>query len=204
MKVYVGQTRAKKLIAYLEALGFGECTQPTEVPPRRSPWFLDNGAFGAWKAGAPFDDVAFLRALECDLSPEWVVCPDIVAGGHSSLEFSEEWRPRLGGQPAYLAVQDGMVTGDVAGVASSYAGLFVGGTVDWKLETGAAWVELAHSLGIPCHVGRVGTAKRVRWAFDIGADSIDSCLPLWSRGKLDTFVRALEDCRRQATFWGSL
>lgn len=49
-----------------------------------------------------------------------------------------------------------------------------------------------HRRGLPCHVGRVGTARRIAWAKRIGADSIDSCLPLWSRENLDSFLRALD------------
>ena len=69
--------------------------------------------------------------------------------------------------------------------------LFVGGTIEWKLRTGHKWVELAHEQGIRCHIGRVGSMKRVIWARKIGADSIDSSLPLFSREKLDRFLRAL-------------
>jgi len=69
--------------------------------------------------------------------------------------------------------------------------LFVGGTVEWKFKTGHEWVELAHSYGLICHIGRVGSMKRVIWARRIGADSIDSSLPLFSREKLERFLRAL-------------
>jgi len=79
-----------------------------------------------------------------------------------------------------------------------FAGVFVGGTLEWKLDTGAAWVQFAHKQGLPCHVGRVGTAKRVRWAIDIGADSIDSCLPLWSSENLGQFLGALDYGKRQS------
>lgn len=55
-----------------------------------------------------------------------------------------------------------------------------------------AWVRFAHARGMPVHIGRVGTARRVRWARRIGADSIDSCVPLWSRENLDVFAAALD------------
>ena len=53
------------------------------------------------------------------------------------------------------------------------------------------WVKVAHELGVKCHIGRVGTARRVRWAARIGADSIDSALPLWSKENLAVFIDAL-------------
>lgn len=43
-----------------------------------------------------------------------------------------------------------------------------------------------------CHVGRVGTAKRVAWARRIGATSIDSSLPLWSVENLRSFRVAVD------------
>jgi len=61
----------------------------------------------------------------------------------------------------------------------------------WKLRSAREWVRLAHRHGIKAHVGRVGTERRVAWARRIGADSIDSCLPLWSEENLERFLRGL-------------
>jgi hypothetical protein len=197
VRVYVGQTRSRRLIAELSALGIGECTSRGEHPPRRIPWFADNGAFGDWKAGRSFDIAAFEsdlpRIREAGAPPDFIVCPDIVAGGLDSLAFSLAWLPRLRfacpGLPVYLAVQDGMEEGDVP---DGFHGIFVGGSLPWKLATGARWVREAHRRGLPCHVGRVGNARRVAWAIRIGADSIDSSLPLWSQQKMRSFLAALD------------
>lgn len=126
------------------------------------------------------------------------MAPDVVAGGASSLVLSLSWLAAVSAAaPAYLAVQDGMTESEVVAAAPGFAGLFVGGTLPWKIRTGAQWAALAMRLGIACHVGRVGTAKRVAWALRIGATSIDSALPLWSAENLRSFRRALES--RQAT-----
>lgn len=207
MLAYVGQTRSRKLIARLTALGIGECTQPREWPPRRHPWFADNAAFSAWRSGRPFDDEGFLSALSSVAeglpSPDFRVCPDIVAGGLDSLAFSIRWRERCEsvcpGQRWYLAVQDGMTESDVRPAADMFAGLFVGGSLAWKIRTAASWVAYAHEFGKPCHIGRVGTGQRVRWARRIGADSIDSCLPLWGEDNLQRFLRGLETNPPQAS-----
>jgi len=115
-----------------------------------------------------------------------------VAGGLESLAFSLTWRPHLATiAPLYLAVQDGMVDADVVPHLEGFAGLFVGGTLPWKLRSAREWVRLAHRHGIKAHVGRVGTERRVAWARRIGADSIDSCLPLWSEENLERFLRGL-------------
>jgi hypothetical protein len=196
VKMYVGQTRSRALIAELSALGWGEMTQPDEWPPRRQPWALDNGAFKAWRGGEPFDGAAFLDVVRRShgAPPDFVVCPDIVAGGAASLALSLGWARILAPfrLPLALVVQDGMGEPEVLAAlgAHPFVALFVGGSMSWKLRTGAAWVALAHAAGIACHVGRVGTGRRIAWARRIGADSVDSCLPLWSADNLARAVGA--------------
>lgn len=193
MEVYVGQSRSAAMIERLTQYGLGETTCPDELPPRRRPWFFDNGAYGCWRGGRDFDTDAFragVARIECSrLDPDFIVAPDIVAGGLKSLEFSRSWVPWLAGlAPLYVAVQDGMV-GDED--LSGFHGVFVGGSLGWKLTHGSAWVQRAHAEGRPCHIGRVGTFDRVRWAQRIGADSIDSSLPLWSEANLQGFLAGL-------------
>lgn len=200
--VYVGQTRSSRLIKRLESLGFGECTTPGELPPRRRPWFFDNGVFRDWKAGRPWGRTAWIAALESarSLRPDFIIAPDLVGEGQASLDHSANHSAHCEGFSTYLAVQDGMTERAVSKSIEGHGwdGLFVGGTLDWKIRTGADWVELAHRHGLRCHIGRVGTASRARWAMDIGADSIDSCLPLWSSGNLGVFVGALS--KKQGVF----
>ncbi len=207
MIAYIGQTRARDLIDELNRLGFGEMTNRGEAPPRRSPFALDNGAFKDWTAKAPFNGLAFMRDLhevqERGLSPDFVALPDVVAGGLDSLRFSLDWLPRVRRvlpAPLYLVVQDGQTEADIEPHLGALAGLFVGGSLPWKIQTGAAWVHFAHARGLRCHIGRVGTPRRVAWARRIGADSIDSCLPLWSRDNLRSFVEAFFGTSRQRAF----
>jgi hypothetical protein len=194
---YVGQARGARLIAELSALGLGEMTVRGELPPRRSPWAFDNGAFGDWRAGRSFDGAAFraalLRLSHVGTPPDFIVLPDIVAGGAESLAFSASWIGSLQrfGVPLYLAVQDGMEPADLGDVLPCIGGVFVGGSLPWKLCEAGRWCAFAHANGLPCHIGRVGTGRRVIWARRIGADSIDSSLPLFSRENLNSFVRAL-------------
>lgn len=196
---YVGQTRAAKLSAQLTELGFGECTVREEFPPRRFPWFFDNGAFRDFTKGVGFLESRYQAALDklsaSSLRPDFVVAPDIVAGGLASLRFSESWASRLAhlGLPVYLVVQDGMTEADVRDALTPYAGVFVGGSLGWKLRTAPRWVEFAHLHGRQCHIGRMGTRDRVRAARRWGADSIDSCTPLWSAANLARFVAGFRD-----------
>ena len=79
----------------------------------------------------------------------------------------------------------------VVPVLASFAGLFVGGSLPWKMRTAFDWVTLAHAHGKPCHIGRVGSPDRVAWAREIGADSIDSSQPLWTNDKWRAFLAEL-------------
>lgn len=143
------------------------------------PLALDNGAFGSWVHGYPFDELTFLKTLskcrERKYSLNFIVCPDIVAGGTDSLAFSMQWARRLPYSRWALVVQDGMRPSHLSSVHFRlFRCLFVGGTVDWKWKTAESWVNLAHRHGIKCHIGRVSTTEQLRRARDIGADSCDS------------------------------
>lgn len=198
MQGFVGQTRSSKLLQKLNQLGIGEATQPDEFPPRRLPYFLDNGAFKLWTAKLPFNEERFMRIVqrvdEEGPRPEFIVVPDRVADP-TSLEYSLSWIPRLQGvAPLALVVQDGMTEKSVrSAIKRGFSVLFVGGTLEWKFKTSPQWVKLAKELGIPCHIGRIGTRGRARWAREIGADSVDSCTPLFSAGNLDRWVQGMRD-----------
>ncbi len=217
MIAYCGQTRASALVQVLKEHGIGECTVRGELLSRqRDPWFYDNGAFRDWQAGQPFNGVRFsrdMRRIRIDRErgigapPDFVIVPDLVARGDESLAFTRDNRDEIGvpGEeqpPAYLAVQDGMTTESVAAflraslddLGHTYEGIFVGGSLPWKLDTGAAWVAFAHARDMRCHIGRVGTPTRIAWAHGAGADSIDSCLPLMHRSHLARFLTALQQC----------
>ena len=199
MKVYIAKTSGREWIRKLEDLGFGEMTVRGEMPPKRLPWAFDNGAWRDWSAGRPFDVAAFERDLETiwrfNGRPNFIVVPDIVGGGVASLEMSRVWAShkmlRLQKCPLYLAVQDGMGLEDVEEVIGLFDGIFVGGTMEWKVATADSWVRFAHAGGRPCHIGRAGTERHAAWARRIGADSIDSALPLWAEANL---ARFFEDC----------
>lgn len=214
MKAYVGQTRKAALVSRLESDGIGECVVRGELPPRRSSWFYDNGAFGDWRAGRTFNYLRWSRDMrairlwadaegipayrprggESMSPPDFNILPDLVAAGPASLAFSLEHveEAAAAGAPLFVAVQDGMTELDVvaflAAAPATIAGIFVGGSLRWKLETASSWVEFAHARGMAVHVGRVGTIDRVRWARQIGADSIDSAFPLWTSARLEAFV----------------
>ena len=206
---FCGQSRSSATIARLTAAGIGECfTAGQDIwPPRRSPFVIDCGTFGPWRRQESYDPAPFLAVLKAcrdeGRTPEWVVAPDLIGGGLDSLELSIGWLANLHGFRVMLAVQDGMHCRQVERVLHRFHGIFVGGTLGWKIRTSREWVRLAHRHGKPCHIGRVGIPKRVRWAQRIGADSIDSCQPLWSVENLDKWIRALGPAHQPELFKGA-
>ena len=205
MKAYVGQTRSRKMIKRLQELKIGECCCRGELPPRRYPWFYDNGAFRDWKADKPFDVTRFMRdmwRMTTDIenglmeAPIFIVVPDLVAAGLESLEESESWLQFLAERHTllYLAVQNGMKSEDVSAVIEhGYGGLFVGGTDDWKMKTMGEWADLAHWHDLKCHVGRISTPGKMELAYGCYIDSIDSSFPLWSEERLELFAAKLKE-----------
>jgi hypothetical protein len=140
------------------------------------PYALDNGAWSAYQQGRAFDEAAFVRALRLlGAGADWTTLPDVVAGGHASLDLSLRWmRPVLDESPrSLLAVQDGMSADDVRPFLGERVGVFVGGSTAWKLATLDQWAALARDVGCWCHVGRVNSVKRITMCQVAGATSFD-------------------------------
>jgi hypothetical protein len=157
---------------------------------------LDNGAWSAFTQGRAFDEPLFLRALSLmGARADWTVIPDIVAGGHASLELSLRWMRRvLDESPCgMLAVQNGMTVADVRPFVGARVGVFVGGDTRWKMETLGEWCRLGREAGAVVHVGRVNSAKRISACVVAGATSFDGT----SATRFAVTVRPLDAARRQ-------
>jgi hypothetical protein len=155
---------------------------------------LDNGAFPAFTNGTVWSPTGFLKRLDRlhnQANFDFAICPDIVAGGDRSLAFSEEWRQKLQGISLYLAVQDGMTAASVVKVLHGYCGLFVGGTIQWKIDTAPAWLSMARQHGKKCHIGRIGTINRLAYCRHLGVDSVDSTTPV-----IDDQMHIVEDSKK--------
>ena len=179
MKIYTGTCGGSlEKLSHIKRLGLGFAisSEPSKLYKDYS-CFIDNGAFEAWRRGLPWSEKRFYDLLEktylCGLSADFVVAPDIVAGGVDSLRFSETWFKRLRPAKIALAVQDGMTIKSLLGV-HGYSVIFVGGTEDWKWNTAKQWVDYAHTTGKKCHIGRCGKLEKLKFAKEIGADSVDS------------------------------
>lgn len=145
------------------------------------PFALDNGAFGAFTSGAPWDAAAWLALLarveRTGETPLWALVPDVVGNRDATLRAWEQWSPvaRRFGWPLAFAVQDGMTPGDVPDADV----VFVGGTTRWKRRSMASWAKAFPRV----HIGRINTAKWLWRCVEIGAESCDGTG--WFRGRVE-------------------
>jgi hypothetical protein len=132
-------------------------------PPFFMPHACDNGVFTSWNPR--LFRFMLKRAKLLSTSPLWVVVPDVVGDAEATLKLWHEWHKQIPFKLAF-ACQDGCEPQDVPKNAEC---CFIGGTTDWKLSDAHKFKGVAKLL----HIGRVTTGKRLRWAEDIGADSVD-------------------------------
>lgn len=183
MKIYTGQTTGPTLERIIElGMGIMISSSPTSYPHsdlKRTFCALDNGAFSCYRKGYPFMKEVFMKTLseayKKNITLDFIVTPDIIAGGEKSLSFSNTWAnnqlataPRLA-----LVVQDGMkYTG--LGSLGRYEYIFVGGTKEWKWKTAAKWAQVARDYGKKIHIGQCGRLEYLLRAWEIQVDSVDS------------------------------
>lgn len=195
---YASRTGTKRNLLGLQAAGWRLMVSAKGV--LRTEGFryaLDNGAWWAHANDQPFDADAFLRAYDALAeAADFVVLPDVVAGGMRSLAVSVDWIDRLRSPPCrlYLAVQDGMELSEVETLVCRHRlGVFLGGSTEWKLQTMGSWGRLARAWEVPFHVGRVNTARRIRLCAAAGATSFDGSGP----SRFAKILPKLDHARRQ-------
>src|ERR1700733_363234 len=214
--VMFGDTRSGRNIRLLTDRGWGRMfasQRPTPFPFEK--WGLDNGAFKAWQeAGVPgglkIDDWCVLwGADECERrrreaggagsDPYLAVVPDI-PGSAESLQWSLQWISELRRDwPWYLAVQDGMELRQVEESLHLFAGIFLGGTDKFKL-TAYHWARLAHAHQKKFHYARAGTPRKIRHAFRVGADSLDSTFASWTTQRTNELCHVWDGLGLQEIF----
>lgn len=173
---YASRTGTRRNLAALRAAGWRLLVSARGVLRHEGfQYAIDNGAWTAHKRQEPFDVKAFERAVAWGAQKaDWIILPDIVAGGLSSLRMSMEWAGRLHGIcPMLLAVQDGMSPDDVRSLVGPDIGIAVGGTTEWKERSAPMWGRLAKQSGAHLHVLRVNTVRRIKICSFVGADSFD-------------------------------
>jgi hypothetical protein len=136
------------------------------------PFAIDNGVFGP----KGFDEARFLRLLDRAQGQPgclFVVAPDVVADAKATLAQWSWWSAliRARGLPVAFVGQDGQEDLPLPDDMGAY---FVGGSTRWKLSQASADLcREAKRRSLPVHIGRVNSLRRLRTAYEFGADSID-------------------------------
>ena len=155
-------------------LGFISTPAQGNKRPPGVRWCADNGCYGKGYPG----DVAWFGWLESQMadagSCAFATAPDAVGDATATLARSGPWlsRVRSLGYPVALVAQDGLESLPVPW--DDFDVLFIGGTTTWKLGSGPrSLVQVAAARGMPVHMGRVNSLRRLRYAVDIGCTSAD-------------------------------
>jgi hypothetical protein len=177
-------------------------------------WAGDNGAFTRVPGGfkpEKFREMlrrpALLAARE---SCQFIVAPDklavqpdgtVIGDALGTLEQFPAWAHELDdlGYPVALVAQDGLehlldlVEWDLLDV------LFIGGSTDWKLGTGAQFcIDEARRRGKRVHMGRVNSGRRMARAQEMGCDSADGTFLAFGPTKnLPRLIGWLTDCAKR-------
>lgn len=155
-------------------LGFIDTPMQGNARPDGVTWCADNGCFGTktfniehWWAWLEKHSVDAATCL-------FATAPDVVGDHAATLERSAPWMPKIRalGYPVAFVAQDGATIDTVPWL--EFDALFIGGTTEFKLgHTARELAAHAKGLGMWVHMGRVNSAKRIRYAESIGCDSVD-------------------------------
>lgn len=135
------------------------------------PWALDNGCFISYDPPAILRMLSRLRGLP---GCKFAVVPDAVGNHGATMLLFRAWigtYQSLGYRPAFV-LQNGVTTSTVPW--GSIAAVFIGGSTSFKFsDTVREIVMEAKQRGKWVHMGRVNSARRIRYAQSIGCDSFD-------------------------------
>lgn len=165
-------------------------------------WCADNSVFADQYPGdGPF--LGWLDGLGHSERCAFVVAPDVVGDAAGTLARSAPMLPairRLGYRVA-LAAQNGLE--DLYVPWDDFDCLFIGGDTGWKLGPHArALTAQAHHHGKTVHMGRVNGWGRLRYARQIGCDSVDGTYLAFGPDKnLPKLLRWLAEVNDQGLLW---
>lgn len=181
MFCYASRTGTKRNLAALKKYGWGLMVSRGGV--WRTEGFTrvvgDNGAWRDFQEDKPFDEEEYIRFLDWvkyqPIAFEWLVLPDIVAGGLKSLKLSLKYLDLCASVAplVLLPVQDGMRTTHIKPYVDHKVGVFLGGSTEWKLQTMCKWGQFCAENEIYYHVARVNSIRRMFLAIESGASSVD-------------------------------
>lgn len=200
--LYLANPSSPAIVAAMVAgqLGYMDTPRQRNRRPAGVTWGADNGCFGK---GYPGDEpwMAWLVANQRDAARcLFATAPDVVGDAAATLARSLPWLPRIRalGYPAALVAQDGLTPETTPWAQLDV--LFIGGTTAWKEgpEVRTLCAEAARR-GVPVHVGRVNSRRRLHISSDLGAASCDGTLLAFGPDKhLPSLLRWLDEVEQQA------
>lgn len=172
----------------------GFFTQPDigNVVPKGIAWAADNGCYSP----AKFTFYRWYNWLEKQRKDALFACvPDVILDHEATLE---RWKQcvfgvqSLGFKAAFCA-QDGCTE-----PPSDADVLFLGGSTAWKISPDAhRLTQKALALGMPVHMGRVNSYKRLRIAHSWGCSTVDGTFlafaPATNADRLMRWLQKLEN-----------
>lgn len=189
--------------------GLIDCIETPKQGKNRVPdgayWCADNGCFGKGYPG----DAAWWRWLVEHPGKDrcrFAVAPDVVGDATATMARSLPWLSRIRslGIPAAFVAQNGLENLTVPWAALDV--LFIGGDTAWKLGPHArALAAEAKARGKSVHMGRVNSAKRMRYAAAIGCHSADGTyLAFGPDVNLPKVLAWVADAREQTALWEAM
>lgn len=162
-------------------------------------WAADNGRFGKGWPGADAWFAWLIRHADRADTCRFAVAPDVPCDAAATLEESLPWLGHIRhlGYPAAFAAQDGSEDGLIPW--DEFDVLFLAGSTEWKLGEAARRLAAdARRRGLDVHMGRVNSARRLRYADAIGCTSADGTYVAFAPDKnLPTALRWVRDINYQ-------
>lgn len=177
--MYIGTPSSPAIRAEMSAGRLACMTTPEQgnlVPPGAW-WAADNGKFGkGWPGHQEW--FAWLSAKIKVADPArclFASAPDVVGDAVASLPEALPWLApvRALGIPVAFVAQDGCAGPDLI-PWGRFDVLFLGGTDEFKLgREGALVARLGVLRGVPVHMGRVNSRKRLKYAIEMHCATVD-------------------------------
>jgi hypothetical protein len=109
--------------------------------------------------------------------PEWVAVPDVVGDHNATLALFHAWVAEWEYEVGYVPIPLAFVLQNGATIASvpwdQIDAVFVGGDDWFKLKGCHKLIDHAKSREKIVHIGRVNSLKRLKYAIEMDADSVD-------------------------------
>lgn len=170
---------------------------------RREPnvdWIADNGCYSnRWNA-----DHWWKWLTRQPQTMRFCTAPDVVGDWQATLDLFATWSPAMSARrlPIACVAQDGATNETMPWHAIS--AVFIGGSTEWKLSKDSeAIVAEANRRSTWAHIGRVNTLRRLQWAKQIGANSVDGTMLTFNpTARLRQLLRWMQQIETQPSLDG--